>query len=273
MPLRVPPFWWHIQPWQHTPSSPENICRKFTICMARSRVSGPIWLDLSKPCARLFSRRATWRAQRRTSRHEALHEVSADMSEIAGHKWSRAMRAVTSDTRQRNPAENFLRVLDQFACAAQLFERRAGRRRLSRAVVAARAAPNRHRTSPPAPSPRAPRARMRWTGFLSVLFVGGLGLAVLAGPANCPCSSAFAVAEQSSLARLGYVQNADMMTQRETAARRRRAADADHRRAHRAARERERRIADHHVGARAVARRADREERRPSRHQPPAACR
>jgi hypothetical protein len=30
-------------------------------------------------------------------------------------------------------------------------------------------------------------ARMRATGTLSVLFVGGLGLAVLAGPASCPC--------------------------------------------------------------------------------------
>ena len=50
-----------------------------------------------------------------------------------------------------------------------------------------------------------------------MLFIGGLGLAVLAGPANCPCSSAFAVAEQSSLARLGYVQNARMMVEREMA--------------------------------------------------------
>ena len=62
---------------------------------------------------------------------------------------------------------------------------------------------------------RARRTRVRWTGSLSVLFIGGLGLAVLAGPANCPCTSAFAVAEQSALQRLGYVQNARMITERE----------------------------------------------------------
>ena len=41
LPLRVPPASRrHIQPWQHTPSPPENICRKFTICVARSRMNG-----------------------------------------------------------------------------------------------------------------------------------------------------------------------------------------------------------------------------------------
>jgi hypothetical protein len=52
-------------------------------------------------------------------------------------------------------------------------------------------------------------ARMRATGTLSVLFVGGLGLAVLAGPANCPCDrNAVASAEvpdgAPSLSRFTY---------------------------------------------------------------------
>jgi hypothetical protein len=51
------------------------------------------------------------------------------------------------------------------------------------------------------------------------MFVGGLGLAVLAGPASCPCSAVFSVADQSSMSRLGYVQNAAMMSTRESAAR------------------------------------------------------
>jgi hypothetical protein len=40
-------------------------------------------------------------------------------------------------------------------------------------------------------------ARLRATGFLSVLFIGGLGLAVLAGPANCPCHSRLAAAPET----------------------------------------------------------------------------
>jgi hypothetical protein len=57
---------------------------------------------------------------------------------------------------------------------------------------------------------------MRLTGFLSVLFIGGLGLAVLAGPASCPCSST--LAQQASLERLGYVQNAAFMNASESPA-------------------------------------------------------
>lgn len=41
-------------------------------------------------------------------------------------------------------------------------------------------------------------ARIRATGFLSVLFVGGLGLAVLAGPANCPCDRPLAASSEAS---------------------------------------------------------------------------
>jgi hypothetical protein len=59
---------------------------------------------------------------------------------------------------------------------------------------------------------------MRLTGFLSVLFIGGLGLAVLAGPASCPCSSPLSLAHETSLTRLGYVQNADLMRASESAA-------------------------------------------------------
>jgi hypothetical protein len=127
------------------------------------------------------------------------------------------MRAVTSDRDTGNHAENFLRVLDQFASLRTyssaapavggyrvLSSHREPRRQPQRVVhaptVAARAS-----------------ARMRLTGFLSVLFVGGLGLAVLAGPANCPCSTVFAVADQASLSRLGYVQNAALVTAREFA--------------------------------------------------------
>ncbi len=117
------------------------------------------------------------------------------------------MRAVTSDKHTGNPAENFLRVLDQFASLHNFSDdasavggyRVLTPKRKTRLAVA-----------------RGP-GRIRWTGSLSVLFIGGLGLAVLAGPANCPCSTAFAVAEQSSMARLGYVQNAAFVTAREFA--------------------------------------------------------
>jgi hypothetical protein len=126
------------------------------------------------------------------------------------------MRAVTSDIDSLNPAESFLRVMDQFASLSSFTSdapsvggfrvlssqrpthKKKTHRTLARGAMAARG-----------------RTRIRWTGSLSVLFVGGLGLAVLAGPANCPCSSVFAVAEQSALSRLGYVQNARMMTERE----------------------------------------------------------
>ncbi len=191
------------------------------------------------------------------------------MSEIAGHKWSRAMRAVKSDIETGNPEENFLRVLDQFA-SLRTYSSAAPAVGGYRVLTPKRMT---HRAIAQAPTVAArARTRIRWTGSLSVLFVGGLGLAVLAGPANCPCSTAFAVAEQSSMARLGYVQNATMVTARDVCFRRHRAAGADHRHARRAARERGRRVADHDVGVGAVARRADRVARRSIRNQrrPPA---
>jgi hypothetical protein len=61
-------------------------------------------------------------------------------------------------------------------------------------------------------------ARMRATGLLTVLFVGGLGLAVLAGPASCPCDlapGASASAEASSgargVARFAYLKQSAMV--------------------------------------------------------------
>ena len=126
------------------------------------------------------------------------------------------MRAVTSDRDTAAPAENFLRVLDQFA-ALRSYSSAAptsgGFRVLSSHGEARRQS---HRSIAPTVGAR-PGARTRLTGFLSVLFVGGLGLAVLAGPANCPCSTAFTVANQSSPSRLGYAQNAILVTTREVA--------------------------------------------------------
>ncbi len=123
------------------------------------------------------------------------------------------MRAVTSDLGHASPTDSFARVLDQFAslsdysCDATSV---GGYRVLPSQRPAGRKA---HRSAAAAPARSG--ARLRWTGSLSVLFIGGLGLAVLAGPANCPCSSALTVAEQSSLARLGYVQSARLMAERE----------------------------------------------------------
>jgi hypothetical protein len=69
---------------------------------------------------------------------------------------------------------------------------------------------------PAAPSQTLQRlagARLRATGFLSVLFFGGLGLAVLAGPANCPCHSRLAAAPETLrdtrlVSRFAYVKAA-----------------------------------------------------------------
>jgi hypothetical protein len=49
------------------------------------------------------------------------------------------------------------------------------------------------------------KARMRLSGFFAVMFVGGLGLAVLAGPASCPCTGPISSAEAATTDRLGYV--------------------------------------------------------------------
>ena len=128
------------------------------------------------------------------------------------------MRDVTSDIADASPTDSFVRVLDQFASLSS-FASEASTVGGYRVLPSRRTAPRKTHRSAAIATTATTRggARVRWTGSLSVLFIGGLGLAVLAGPANCPCSSAFAVAEQSSLARLGYVQNARMMVEREMA--------------------------------------------------------
>ncbi|MFA5900575.1 MAG: hypothetical protein WC829_15855 [Hyphomicrobium sp.] len=120
------------------------------------------------------------------------------------------MRALTSDFDSLSPADGFLGVLDQFAALRtyaggaptasgyRMLSPIQNVRRSKRAIPAPNFAVLAARAS----------ARMRKTGFLSVLFVVGLGVAVLAGPANCPCSSEFNIAQHSSLARMGYVQTA-----------------------------------------------------------------
>lgn len=125
------------------------------------------------------------------------------------------MRAVTSDIGHASPTDSFARLLDQFASLSD-YSSDATTVGGYRVLPSRRTAPRKTHRSAATTAPTRSGARMRWTGSLSVLFIGGLGLAVLAGPANCPCSSAFQVAEQSSLARLGYVQNARIMAQRET---------------------------------------------------------
>jgi hypothetical protein len=129
-----------------------------------------------------------------------------------------AMRALTVDSEKGGPAESFLRVLDQFAAlhsyasatpttggyrvlGGQRATRKSAKPSLARRVAI---------------RPATAGARMRLTGSLSVLFIGGLGLAVLAGPASCPCSSTFA--QQASIERLGYVQNAAFMNASEAPA-------------------------------------------------------
>jgi hypothetical protein len=127
------------------------------------------------------------------------------------------MRAVTSDIGHATPTDSFARVLDQFASLSD-YSSDATTVGGYRVLSSRRTTAGKTRRYPSTATAATARSggRLRWTGSLSVLFIGGLGLAVLAGPASCPCSSAFTLAEQSSLARLGYVQNAHMMTERET---------------------------------------------------------
>jgi hypothetical protein len=123
-----------------------------------------------------------------------------------------AMRALTVESENGGPADSFLRVLDQFAALhtyASATPTTGGYRLLGDAQRPHRKASKPSRARRVAIRPATAGARMRLTGSLSVLFIGGLGLAVLAGPASCPCSSTFA--QQASLERLGYVQNAAFM--------------------------------------------------------------
>ncbi|MBI1650162.1 hypothetical protein [Hyphomicrobium sulfonivorans] len=57
--------------------------------------------------------------------------------------------------------------------------------------------------------------RLRTSGFLSVLLIGGLAVAVLSGPSSCACSTPF---EQADLDRMDYIQNAAFIDTRDSGA-------------------------------------------------------
>ncbi|CAN1722240.1 conserved protein of unknown function [Hyphomicrobium sp. 1Nfss2.1] len=126
------------------------------------------------------------------------------------------MRAMSSQFESFDPTESFLGVFDQFAAVRSYSSAPAvgGFRLLSPKTTAARKAKRAFAPSPAAIAALA-RARMRLTGFLSVLFVGGLGLAVLAGPATCSCTVGAMTAQANSLTRLGYIENAHFIAARE----------------------------------------------------------
>lgn len=129
------------------------------------------------------------------------------------------MRAMSSEFDSIAPADSFLGVLDQFA-ALRSYRDTSGVGGYR--VLAPRGRGNRaaSRYAPTAAALAAiARGRVRITGSLAVLFIGGLGLAVLAGPANCPCTAELNVAQRSSLTRLGYIENAHFVSPRENIAR------------------------------------------------------
>jgi hypothetical protein len=129
---------------------------------------------------------------------------------IAGGKRSSAMRALKIETDSDAPAQAFVLVLDQFASLRDYTGAPAiGGYRL----VAPRREPSRLAVEMSSAIAALARARMQLTGVLSVMFVGALGLAVLAGPSSCACSI-----EAPSLARLGYAPILAQATQREAAA-------------------------------------------------------
>lgn len=132
------------------------------------------------------------------------------------------MGVVSSKFDSITPTDSFLGVLDQFASLRSYSSapavggyrmlapkgRDTGRERRPAAAVRSAAAAT-------AALAAIAHARVRITGSLAVLFIGGLGLAVLAGPANCPCTVDLNVAQRSSLMRLGYVENAHFVGTRE----------------------------------------------------------
>ncbi len=130
------------------------------------------------------------------------------------------MRALSSEFDRADPTDSFVGVLDQFAALRSYSADTIGGYRVlapkrreshSRARSAAR-----HVASAAADTlATMTRARARFTGSLAVLFMGGLGLAVLAGPANCPCTTEAQMAQRSSLVRLGYAESAHFDTARE----------------------------------------------------------
>lgn len=129
------------------------------------------------------------------------------------------MRAIA--IKAETATESFAQVLDQFAALRSFTSAPAsiGGYRVLRPRQEANA-------SKLAPALAAlARARLRITGFLSVIFVGGLGLAVLAGPANCPCLGEFAVAtertqapQHADVSRFAYMQPASAIAAGELAA-------------------------------------------------------
>jgi len=125
------------------------------------------------------------------------------------------MRAITSDFDNSAPTDSLLGVLDQFA-ALRAYSADAPTVGGYRLLTQKHAKPfkmARDATMTAATVAALARARLRLTGFLSVMFVGALGLAVLAGPATCP-SCGNGASEHSSLARLGYAENARFATAR-----------------------------------------------------------
>lgn len=137
------------------------------------------------------------------------------------------MRAISSEFDSVTPTDSFLGVLDQFAALRSYSSATpdgAGYRVLSPKATRETTRTRRRRIATPELSAVAiaalARARLRLTGFLSVMFIGGLGLAVLAGPATCPsCTGTFSVADRAASERLGYIENTNFISTREHVAR------------------------------------------------------
>src|SRR5262249_34491369 len=118
--------------------------------------------------------------------------------------WNRAMREVTLSTETAKSTADLLQIMEDIAATRaatpppiadggyRMLNMRSDRPRPNRAALFA-------------PMPAAP---MRVRGFLTAVFAGGLGLAVLAGPVTCPtCDPLPANAERDVeriLARLNY---------------------------------------------------------------------
>jgi len=119
------------------------------------------------------------------------------------------MRALTTDFDAIAPTDSFLGVLDQFAALRSYASAppAVGGYRMLAATRPYERRPLRRIMPSPATLAALSRARLRLTGVLSVMLVGGLGLAVLAGPATCACSLDAASKEQISLMRLSYADN------------------------------------------------------------------
>lgn len=126
------------------------------------------------------------------------------------------MGAKSSEFDSDGPTNSFVGVLDQFA-ALRSYSNASGVGGYR--VLGPKKSRARRATAKLAPTASAlaaiARTRLRLTGSLSVLFIGGLGLAVLAGPATCSCSSELNAAQHASLTRLGYAANADLGGARE----------------------------------------------------------